>query len=401
MNFIGAPCLAEGALFLSCYCESISIVELLSRRIDDAELLWQVRADVTIMRDRRPACAYKRGNANRMNGQKMIAPLQLPAREIAVPASLSPQAQAVLGAPMPGPAPYPDLEDKAAWREYIADQDAALLGFVSQMPLAAAAGAVDVDEVIVGEARVFQVTPRDLRAADDCVYLDIHGGALIMGGGALCLTFAKILAARRGARVWSVDYRMPPDHPYPAGLEDCLAAYRALLAQYSPDRIVVGGGSAGGNLATAMLLRAREEGLPMPAGLILITPELDLTESGDSFQTNLGLDAVLTSSLMPANLLYADGADLSDPYVSPLFADFAGDFPPTLITAGTRDLFLSNAVRMHWALLARNIPAQLLILEAASHSGLPGTPESDLLDRELDRFCQAIWHGGSGESVAP
>jgi acetyl esterase/lipase len=94
---------------------------------------------------------------------------------------------------------------------------------------------------------------------------------------------------------------MPPDHPYPVPLDDCVAAYRALLRDHRPDDIVVGGVSAGGNLAAALILRARDEGLPLPAGAILLTPEVDLTESGDSFRTNLGLDPLLTRSLMPAN----------------------------------------------------------------------------------------------------
>lgn len=333
-----------------------------------------------------------------MNANEMAPPLRVPAREIPVPASLSPQARASFLAPMPGAKPYPDVADAGAWRRYVAEHDEALLGFINAFP---ATGGIDVEEIAIGEARVFQVTPHDMRAGDENIYLDIHGGALVMGGGELCLALAKILALRRGARVWSVDYRMPPEHPYPAALDDCLAAYKALLRSHPPGRIVVGGGSAGGNLAAAMLLRARDEGLPLPAGLVLITPELDLTESGDSFQANLGMDSVLRQSLMPANLLYAGGADLTHPYVSPLFADFAPGFPPTLITAGTRDLFLSNAVRMHWALRAQDVPAELFILEAASHGGFPGAPESDLLDREIDRFCEQAWRAGRPAEPPP
>ena len=139
-------------------------------------------------------------------------------------------------------------------------------------------------------------------------------------------------AARLQKRVWSVDYRMAPDHPYPAALDDCMAAYRSLLAERAPHEIVVSGGSAGGNLAAALILRARDEGLPMPAGVILGTPEIDLTESGDSFHTNLGVDPGLRS-LMPINMLYADGHDLTHPYLSPLFGDLTG-FPPTILTTG-------------------------------------------------------------------
>lgn len=101
-------------------------------------------------------------------------------------------------------------------------------------------------------------------------------------------------------------------------------------------------GAARGNIAAATILRARDEGLLLPAAAVLLTAELDLTESGDSFHANMGVDTVLTQSLMPANLLYAAGHDLTDPYVSPLFGDFAKGFPSTILTAGTRDLFLQR-----------------------------------------------------------
>ena len=178
-----------------------------------------------------------------------------------------------------------------------------------------------------------------------------------MGGGACCRAMGITSAAVAGARTWAIDYRMPPDHPYPAALDDCLAAYRALLREYAAENIIVRGGSAGGNLAAALILRARDEDLPLPVAAVLMTPEVDLTESGDSFQANLGVDTVLTGSLMPANLLYAGGHDLAHPYLSPLFGDFTKGFPPTFLTTGTRDLFLSNTVRMHRALRAAGIAA--------------------------------------------
>jgi acetyl esterase/lipase len=186
---------------------------------------------------------------------------------------------------------------------------------------------------------------------------------------------------------------MPPDHPFPAGLDDCLAFYRRLLRDHAPSEIIVGGGSAGGNLAAATILRARDEGLPLPAAAVLISPEVDLTESGDSFFTNAGIDGM--GSLMAANRLYAAGHDLTDPYVSPLFGDYAKGFPPTLITAGTRDVFLSNAARLHRRLRAAGVPAELHVLEAAAHGGFAGNaPEEAELDAEIRLFCERRWRGG-------
>ncbi|WP_306769314.1 alpha/beta hydrolase [Parafrankia sp. BMG5.11] len=251
--------------------------------------------------------------------------------------------------------------------------------------------AADVEEIDLGGVGTFVITPRGA-PDNERVFLDIHGGGLIMGGGDLCRAMGVSTAARVHARTWAIDYRMPPDHPYPTPLDDCLAAYRALLRDHRPESIVVGGGSAGGNLAAALVLRARDEGLPMPAAVVLLTPELDLTESGDSFQTNLGVDTVQTDSLMPANLLYAAGHDLSDPYLSPLFGDFSAGFPPTLLATGTRDIFLSNTVRMHRALRAVGGSAELHVLEAAPHGGFFGSaPEDRELEREVRRFIHTQW----------
>jgi acetyl esterase/lipase len=123
---------------------------------------------------------------------------------------------------------------------------------------------------------------------------------------------------------------------------------------------------------------------------VLLSPEVDLTESGDTFFTNAGIDGM--GSLMQANLLYAAGRDLTDPYVSPLFGDFTKGFPPTLLTAGTRDVFLSNAVRFHRKLRAAGVAAELHVLEAAAHGAFGGTaPEEAELDAEVRLFCDKAW----------
>jgi acetyl esterase/lipase len=192
-------------------------------------------------------------------------------------------------------------------------------------------------------------------------------------------------AARARLHTWGVDYRMPPDFPYPTPLDDCLAVYRALLEVKPPEKIVVGGASAGGNLAAALMLKARAVGLPMPACLLLITPEADLTESGDTFETNQGIDYVLVSRLTDSIALYANGHDLNDPFLSPLFGDVS-EFPPTFLQAGTRDLFLSNAVRLHRKLREANVEAELHVWEAMPHGGFFGAPEDAELAVEIRKF---------------
>lgn len=144
-------------------------------------------------------------------------------------------------------------------------------------------------------------------------------------------------------------------------------------------------------MAGALILRAKAEGLPLPASLILETPELDLTKSGDSFQTNAIIDVVLQRSLTPVNRFYANGHDLADPYLSPLLGDFSGGWPPSLLTAGTRDMFLSNAVRMLHRLRAAAAPAELLVYEAMPHGGFFGTPEDRTVARDIKEFAQRYW----------
>lgn len=317
-----------------------------------------------------------------MTGTDAPAALHVPARDVPVPSFLSPEAQAILGMGSLSVDEYPPLEDLDGWRTMIAARDEVVRSLMADR-VSGFDG--EVEEIDCDGTRIFVITPAG--APDEGVYLDFHGGGLIMGGGEICRAMGIGAASGVGRRTWTVDYRMPPDSPYPAALDDAVATYRSLLDIRGPEQIMVGGASAGGNLAAALILRARDEGLPLPAAAILQTPELDLTESGDSFRTNFGLDTVLTASLMPANLLYAAGHDLSHPYVSPLFGDFAKGFPPTFLTTGTRDLFLSNAVRMHRALRAADVPTELHVMEAAPHGGFFGTaPEDAQVARDLRRF---------------
>jgi epsilon-lactone hydrolase len=300
--------------------------------------------------------------------------VHLPVRDIPVPASLSPQARAIMAMTPFDISPYPSLEDIEGWRAMADETDRSI---VQMMGDRAAQVPADVEETDFDGVRVYVITPHDLASDDHRAVLEIHGGAFVTGGGQSCRLMGLHAVGQSRVRTWAVDYRMPPDHPYPIPLDDCVAAYRALLREHRPEEIIVRGGSAGGNLAAALILRARDEGLPLPAAAVLVTPEVDLTESGDSFQTNLGLDNVLTKSLMPANLLYAGAHDLTHPYLSPLFADFSKGFPPSMLTTGTRDLFLSNTVRLHRALRSAGVPADLYVVEGGGHAGFFGQAPED------------------------
>lgn len=316
--------------------------------------------------------------------------LHLSAREIPVPGSVSPEAQAILGAGRlgPEPKPLPALDDAAGWKAYVAESDDFVRTMVGD-PLGRFDGTIE--ERAIGSFPVYVLTPQGVTDDDRRVYFDIHGGAWVLGGGDLCKMTAATSSMQLGARVWTPDYRMPPDHPFPTPLDDCMTAYRALVEERRPEQIVVGGASAGGNLAAALVLRAKDEGLPLPAALVINTGAFDLTMSGDSWSTNDGLDNVLSSSAEGCPALYARDHDLREPYISPLFGDLSG-FPPTILLTGTRDMLLSDNVRMHRALRAAGVQAELHVWEAAGHGGFMGMAPEDA-DRfaELRRFVDAHW----------
>ena len=309
-------------------------------------------------------------------------------RAIPVPGSVSAEAQQFLGAGlgMGEGSASPAVDDLDGWRATI---QAANAGIAVMYDMRTADAPSTVEATSVGDVPVVVVTPEGLTDADPSgIYLDVHGGAFTMGSGDACRAMTTFTAAQVRMTTWGIDYRTPPDHPYPAALDDCLTVYRGLLDVEAPERIVVGGQSAGGNLAAALMLRARDEGLPLPAALLLLSPEADLTESGDSFATMSGLDPVLTASLADSIALYAGDHDLTDPYLSPLFGDFTG-FPPSLLQAGTRDLFLSNAIRVHRAMRSVGVDAELHVFEAMPHGGFFGAPEDDDLGREMWTFVRA------------
>lgn len=313
--------------------------------------------------------------------------ISLPARLIPWPKSISDEARAMLtGAESAPRVPMPVPGDVDAWRAFIAELDRDLLPIAEYwLDPAIPMETKEIAGVTVHFARPVGHDPTDLR-----VYVEIHGGGLVSGAGAFCHASAAIAAARHGVQAVAIDYRMPPDHPFPAALDDCVAVYRHLTEHHGADRLIVGGASAGGNLAAALMLRARDEGLPLPAALLLMTPEVDLTESGDTFETLIGLDPILWSRLTEANALYAGAWPLDHPYLSPLFGDLAG-LPPTLVQSGTRDLFLSNAVRMHRALREAGVAAELHVFEAMPHGGFFSGPEDEAMNREIARFVAAHW----------
>ena len=299
----------------------------------------------------------------------------VPARFIPVPNTISAEARAVLERGVPVEREVePDPRDKEAWRRHVGKSNGFLAKIIAKL---AEDHSAEILPHELQHAALYEVSPRNLPEANESrAILYIHGGGFTSGGGIAAAYTAMRIAELMRIKVFSVDYRMPPDHPFPAGLDDVVEAYRWLLSAYKADAIAVYGPSAGGGLAASLVLKIRDIGIQMPAACVLHSPEVDLTESGDSFETNDKIDFILTR-LTNSIALYADGHDLKDPYLSPLFGDFSKGFPPTILTSGTRDMFLSNTVLMHRALRRAGLVAELHVWEAMSHGGFFGAAPED------------------------
>lgn len=232
--------------------------------------------------------------------------------------------------------------------------------------------------------------------------LYVHGGGYVSGSCADHRGFVSSFAARIGCTAFTYDYRLAPEHPYPAAVEDSLTAYRALLATHRPEDILVAGESAGGGLCLALLLAARKHGLPQPCAAVSISPWTDLTCSSPGYRTrNARSVAPMNSWTVFANH-YAAGADRRDPLMSPLFGDLSG-LPPLLVisgeddelyddgellaqharAAGTDVTFLGGKGMIHcYPLLAPLFPEAVRAMDeiavfARRHLGIPEAPDRD------------------------
>jgi acetyl esterase/lipase len=198
----------------------------------------------------------------------------------------------------------------------------------------------------------------------------IHGGGFALGSAGGSVGLASSLARKTGMRAVSVDYRLAPEHPYPAALQDVTAAYRALLEQAgSADHIVVWGESAGGNLAIELLIAGKAEGLTMPAAALLFSPMTDLTVTGSSYAGKAQADPAISAQAIrtrAADYLAGTDTDPADPLVSPIFADLSG-LPPLLIQAGSHEVLLDDATRLAAKAAADDVAVILDITPGVPH----------------------------------
>lgn len=179
------------------------------------------------------------------------------------------------------------------------------------------------------------------------IVLYFHGGGFIAECPGIHDPLLAAIGRAAGARGLMIDYRLAPEHPFPAATDDCFAAWNWMLSTgFDPARVVFAGDSAGGNLALVTAMRARDEGLPLPAALVLMSPVLDLTFSGASFVRNDGIDPMFRSAAARRiGEWYAPGQDLADPRISPLFGK-PGGLPPTMLLAGSSEILLDDTLRL-------------------------------------------------------
>ena len=296
-----------------------------------------------------------------------LAPREVPAKVIAVPDTVSPQIQKQIAMPLtPTWNVIPDTAE--GWREQVR---AGAIATEKTIPALLELLKVKVEPTIINGVKAFVITPAVIAPQNkDRLLVHVHGGCFVSGPGLAGTVEAIYMAGLEHFKVISVDYRMPPDYPYPAALDDAMAVWKATIATHDPKKMGIFGSSAGGNLTLAMVLRAKQDKLPLPAAIAPGTPMSDLTGAGDSFQTNAMIDNVLVAygaSCDKRAALYTNGHDLKDPMLSPVYGDFKG-FPPTILTTGTRDLLLSNTVRVHRKLRNAGVLATLQVFEGQSHA---------------------------------
>lgn len=192
------------------------------------------------------------------------------------------------------------------------------------------------------------------------IILHCHGGGYSTGSSLYARTLTSKLAESTSMDVFCFDYRLAPEHPYPAAAQDAMKAWNYLmLLGYGARDVVLTGDSAGGNLALALVLKLKEEKRLLPRGLVLMSPWTDLTSSGKSFETKAELDPVLNRPYIDRMVkAYAEGQNLEDAFISPLFGNFEG-FPPAYIQVGENEILLSDSLRLHQAFIDANVSVKL------------------------------------------
>jgi len=314
---------------------------------------------------------------------------------VPVPATVSHEARAYLASPPWVDAP-PSDEVRAMWESRaVVDASLAELNRYARKLFP-----VSIEEIQIRGVRCHLVKPVESVAHDDGrqpILINMHGGGFVMGSGSL--VEAIPIANLSGIPVISIDYRLAPEHPYPAAIEDILAVYREVLGHHAPGDIGIYGSSAGGFLTGQTVMHLKRDGLPLPACLGIFTAGGDLSDLGDSARL-FTLSGFWGEPILPSDhdlseiRAYVGDAEITSPLLSPARGDLSS-FPPTLLITGTRDALLSGAASLHRALLRAGADADLVVFEAMPHSHwynlrLPEAREAlDIMVRHFRRHLSA------------
>lgn len=243
------------------------------------------------------------------------------------------------------------------------------------------------EETTLGDRPALHVEPGGRGGPRAGTILYFHGGSWVFGSPGTAMSLTGSLVARTGFRAFSLDYRLAPEHPFPAAIKDSLSAYRALLdSGEDPSAIAFAGDSAGGGLAVTTCLAARDEGLPMPAAIVAFSAGLDATRTGESMATKEGIDPIFTrESLEPTSAMYLAGADPHQPLLSPaVLADLTG-FPPILLQVGANEVLLDDSTRLAVRARAAGVDVILDVTADVPHVFQAFNGVLDEADEALDR----------------
>jgi epsilon-lactone hydrolase len=257
-------------------------------------------------------------------------------------------------------------------------------GFNEVMARVPVAADVHQRPTTIGGVGAVEVTIQGTDAANVILYF--HGGVYVIGSAATSVPLVGDLARRTGAKAFTLDYRLAPEHPYPSAVEDAQAAYEGLLGQgIDPGQIALAGESAGGGLAVATLLALRDAGTPLPSCAFLISPYADLTLSGETILGKQAVDPILTPDGLRLRVPdYVAGADASDPHISPVFGDLSR-LPPLLIQVGSHEILLSDALRLAARAATADVPITLEVTPGVPHVFQGFAAVLDEGDAALDR----------------
>ena len=278
----------------------------------------------------------------------------------------------------------------------VSEQRRLLRELLSAQPLPAD---VAVTEGALGGVPTAEITVDGIEPRHVVVYF--HGGVYVMGDAFLAADLASQVGRRTRAKVISVDYRLAPEHPYPAAVDDALAAYEALLHNgIAPSEIVFAGESAGGGLAIATLVNARDHGLALPAAAFVMSPYVDLTLVGTTMETKRDVDPLLSRELLEPRVAdYTQGQDAGLGLISPVFADLTG-LPPLIIQAGSHEVLLDDALRLARQAATADVEVTLDITPGVPHVFQAYSPMLDEAAAALDRAGQLLSaHLASAERV--